>query len=72
MDDLKHQEDAENDAFPDRSSIVLDGMAAFDTFLHRGKRLEAVLLTQSGRPTEHPLGIVTVHDIPRMRRTLNE
>jgi predicted transcriptional regulator len=69
---LKHQEDAENHAFLNRSPTVLDGMAAFDTFLHRGKRLEAILLTESGRPTEHPLGIVTVHDIPRMWRALNE
>ena len=49
-----------------------DGLAVFDGFLHRGKRLEAILLTENGRPTEQPLGIVTVHDIPKMRRAIRE
>jgi hypothetical protein len=51
---------------------VLDGLAAFDAFLKRGKRLEAILLTENGRPTEQALGIVTVHDIPKMRRAIRE
>ncbi len=46
--------------------IVLGGLAAFDAFLHWGKRLEAILLTENGRPNEKPLGIVTVHDIPKI------
>jgi len=69
---LGHQEDPENHAFLSRASTVLDGLAAFDAFLRRGKRLEAVLLTENGRPTEQPLGIVTVHDIPKMRRAIRE
>jgi predicted transcriptional regulator len=71
-DVLRHQEAGENHAFLGRLSTVLDGLAAFDAFLHRGKRLEAVLLTDSGRPTEQPLGIVTVHDIPKLRRAIWE
>ena len=71
-DVLRHQEDPENHAFLGRSSTVLDGLAAFDSFLHRGKQLEAVLLTDSGRPTEPPLGIVTIHDIPKLRRAIRE
>src|SRR5262249_13904197 len=55
---LGHQEDPENHAFLGRDSTALDGLAAFDAFLHRGKRLEAILLTHNGRPTEQALGIV--------------
>jgi predicted transcriptional regulator len=69
---LRHQEDPENYAFLSRASTVWDGLAAFDAFLHKGKRLEAVLLTENGQATEQPLGIVTVHDIPKMRRAIRE
>jgi predicted transcriptional regulator len=69
---LRHQEDPENHAFRGRASTVLDGLGAFDDFLHRGKRLEAILVTESGQPAEHPLGIVTVHDIPKLRRANRE
>ncbi len=31
-----------------------------------------MLLTENGEPTEQPLGIVTVHDIPKMRRAIRE
>jgi predicted transcriptional regulator len=72
VDVLRHQEDPENHAFLGRTSTVLDGLAAFDAFLHRGKRLEAVLLTENGLPTEQPLGIVTVHNIPRLRQAIRE
>jgi hypothetical protein len=32
----------------------------------RGKSLDAILITQSGKPREQPLGIVTVFDIPKL------
>ena len=69
---LRHQEDPENHTFLGRVSTVPDGLAAFDDFLHRGKRLEAILVTENGRPTEQPLGIVTIHDIPMLRRAIRE
>lgn len=71
-DVLRHQEDPENHAFLGRASTVPDGLVAFDDFLKRGKRLDAILLTENGRPSEQPLGIVTVHDIPKMRQALRE
>jgi predicted transcriptional regulator len=69
---LKHQEDPQNHTFLGRTSTVPDGLAAFDDFLHRGKRLEAILVTQNGRAAEQPLGIVTIHDIPRLRHAIRE
>jgi predicted transcriptional regulator len=71
-DVLRHQEDPDNHAFLGRASTVPDGLAAFDAFLKRGKRLEAILLTENGRTTEQPLGIVTIHDIPKLRRAIRE
>ena len=38
---------------------------------HRGKRLEAILITNSGLPTESLLGIVTIHDIPKLNKAIN-
>jgi predicted transcriptional regulator len=67
---LAHQEDSENHEFLPRGSTVSDGLAAFDRFLQRGARLEAILITESGLPTEGILGIVTVHDVPKMNQQL--
>jgi hypothetical protein len=47
-------------------------VAAFDDFLHRGKRLDAILVTENGRASEQPLDIVTIHDIPMLRRVIRE
>lgn len=66
-----YQEDRENVHFMARTATVAQALAAFDEFLHRGKRLEAVLITNSGRSTETPLGIVTIHDIPKLNRATN-
>lgn len=69
---LPHQEDAENHTFLSRTSSVADGLTAFAKFLRRGKSLDAILITQNGRSTEKPLGIVTIHDIPKLRQTIHE
>jgi predicted transcriptional regulator len=67
---LAHQEDPENHEFLPRDSTAADGLAAFDRFLQRGTRLEAILITENGLPTEGILGIVTVHDVPKMNQQL--
>jgi predicted transcriptional regulator len=63
---LAHQEHADNHEFLPKSSTAGDGLAAFDRYLKRGVRLEAILITENGVSTEGVLGIVTVHDIPRL------
>lgn len=68
---MQHQEDSENVKFMARTTTVADGLVAFDDFLHRGKRLEAILITNTGRPTETLLGIVTIHDIPKLNQAFN-
>jgi len=69
---IRHQEDPENNAFLKRTSTVEEGLSAFERFFVRGKRLEAILITQTGRKTEKPLGIVTIHDIPKLRQAIRE
>ena len=70
-DVMKHQEDHDNHTFLARTATVADGLAAFDDFLCRGKRLEAILITQNGRPAEALLGIVTIHDIPKLNQAIH-
>ena len=68
----QHREDPENFVFLSRTSTVLEGLAAFDDFLRRGKRLDAILLTHNGCKTEKLLGIVTIHNIPELRQAIKE
>ncbi|OWK45502.1 CBS domain-containing protein [Fimbriiglobus ruber] len=68
---LRHQEDEENVQFMARTATVAHSLAAFEEFLHRGKRLEAILITNGGHPTESLLGIVTVQDIPKLNQAVN-
>ena len=68
---LGHQEDPDNHTFVGRSANVDDALAAFEAFMARGKRLDAVLITQNGRPTEGLLGVVTINDVPTLTRSLS-
>lgn len=63
---LRHQAKKENCEFLPRSATVFDALAAFDRFWRRGMRLDAILITQHGKPHESLLGIVTVYDLPRL------
>jgi len=65
---MAHQEDPENHVFVPRTATADDALAAFQDFLGRGKRLEAVLITERGNSAEGILGIVTVHDVPSLSR----
>jgi len=65
-DVLAHTEDSENHQFLKRDATVFDALACFESFETRGKRLEAILITHSAKPTETLLGIVTVYDVPQL------
>jgi CBS domain-containing protein len=60
---LAHTEDHENSAFLPRSATVFDALDLFGEFSVRGKTLDAILVTNDGRPTA-PLNIVTIYDVP--------
>lgn len=65
-DALAHAEDPDNHQFVKREATVFDALACFDSAETRGKRLDALLITHSGKPGETLLGIITVHDVPRL------
>jgi len=67
---LLHQEYPGNHVFVTRTASVFDALAEFDKSLRRGARLDAILLTESGRATEAPIGIITIHDIPKIHRAI--
>ena len=68
---LKHQKNSENYKFMPAKATVPEALAAFEDFQQRGKRLEAILLTNTGRPSEPMRGIVTIHDIPKLNQAIN-
>ncbi len=45
---------------------------AFTTFLSEKKKLEAVLVTQTGNPQEHIKGIITAWDLPKIMHSLGD
>jgi CBS domain-containing protein len=49
-----------------RDRLVADVIALFATATSEGRRLEAVIVTGSGEANEHPVGIITVQDLPRL------
>ncbi len=65
-DVLPHTEDPNNYVLLARDATVYDALGKFQEFSERGASLDAILLTQSGRREERPLGILTVFDIPRL------
>jgi len=67
---MRHQEDGDNVEFMARTATVANALVAFDRFLHNGKRLEAILITNSGSRTETLLGIVTINDIPKLNKAI--
>ena len=64
---LKH-EDPNNYVLVPRTTTVFDALEAFDTYLHSGKSLAAIVVSQTGKQTERPLDIPTASDIPRCCR----
>jgi hypothetical protein len=51
----------------DRHATVDDALTEFDDSLHRGKILDAVILTHSSKRNERPVEIVTAADQPGLR-----
>jgi predicted transcriptional regulator len=63
---LRHQEKTRNYAVMGLSTTVYDALEEFDKSLHSGEFLDAIILTNGGRATEAPIGIVTVSDMPKL------
>jgi predicted transcriptional regulator len=65
-DVLPYAEDPENYSFAPRETTLFEVLERFRNFEARGKRLDAILMTQTGKKSEAFLGIVTVADLPKL------
>jgi predicted transcriptional regulator len=63
---LNHTEDVENHIFLKRDASLFEALASFDDFEVRGKPLDAILITHSGKAADSLLGIITIFDVPKM------
>jgi predicted transcriptional regulator len=63
---LTFAEDSDNFRFTSRGGSIFDVIGIFESYLLGGKRLEAILITHAGKPSETPLGIITIWDLPKI------
>lgn len=67
---LPHTEEEEHYCFLPRHATLPDALSRFEDFTTRGKDLDAILITETGRPDQSLLGILTVYDLPAILETL--
>ncbi len=63
---LPHAEDDEHYCLLSRNSTLFDALSKFEDFASRGKDLDAVLITADGKSEQRLLGIITIHDLPKI------
>jgi CBS domain-containing protein len=61
---LQYAEERDDHAYLSRESSVFEAIELFQRYQKRGKRLQAILITESGRSGEHIIGIMTLSDLP--------
>lgn len=69
-DVLQFAESGDNHAFVGRAMSLVALLEEFGRFEARGERLDAVLITETGKRSEKLLGIVTIADLPRVLAAL--
>jgi predicted transcriptional regulator len=67
---LEHVEDEDHYCFLSRNASLHEVITKFEEFTSRGKDLDAILITDSGKPDQKLLGILTVYDLPAILDTL--
>lgn len=65
---LEYTEDPNHVAFMNPEHTVFDVFELIQQYELKGNRLEAILVTHSGKATESILGIITIWDLPKMNR----
>lgn len=63
---MEHTEDPDNYVILARHDTVYDAKAKFDDYQARGKSLDAIVVSNSRKATDRPLGIITVFDYPAL------
>ena len=69
---LKYTEDKDSYVFLGRDSSIFEALENFQDYESRGKKLEAILITGNGKPSEKILGIMTITDLPKALRAVNK
>lgn len=67
---LKSTEDPDNFHFVSKNTTLLRILEFFDNFEKEGKRLEALLITDSGNQNDKIIGIITISDLPKLLREI--
>lgn len=67
---LPHVEDEEHYCFLPRTASLHEAVSQFESFASRGKTLDAILITEAGRPNQKLLGILTIYDLPAILESL--
>ncbi len=67
---LKCTETTENYTFLSRKKTIADALKRFENAARQGKDLDAIIISETGSPSEHPIGIITRSDIPSLLRGL--
>jgi len=67
---LNYTEDEDNFSFLSRRATLFEVLERFQNYERKSKRLEAILITQNGKPDEALLGIITVWDLPKINEAL--
>jgi CBS domain-containing protein len=67
---LAHTEYADHVGFCARDTTLIAVAERFHDIQERGRRLDALLITQHGEPTERPLGIIAVYDLVKINSLL--
>lgn len=64
---LAHENDRENHQFIAKQESVYEALEIFKTAVTRGRRLEALLITEDGKPNNKLIGIVTPMSLMKIK-----
>ncbi len=67
---LEHTEDRENYCLLSRNATLIDALSKFEDFAARGKNLDAILISNDGKPDQKLLGILTIFNFPDLLDTI--
>ena len=66
---LKHEEHPQNCVFFDKNKSVYDALQTFrENTLEHGGRVQAILITENGKPSKDLLGIITIWDVAELSK----
>ncbi len=67
---IGHAENQDHYCFLPRRATLLEALFKFEDFTARGRSLDAILITEAGRPDQKLLGILTIFDLPAILDSL--